>query len=127
MVGGGVAAVARVVAIVLVGAGIGSLASLAGLRPLAFAAGVVAILVGGVFVLATNQATWLPGSGASASAAASQRRGDEAGELLGNGYGVAVVVGLIGTGLVLGSAIDNATVGVVIGLWGLLMLLLVRR
>ena len=127
MVGGGVAAVARVVAIVLVGAGIGSLASLAGLRPLAFAAGVVAILVGGVFVLATNQATWLPGSGASASAAASQRRGDEAGELLGNGYGVAVVVGLIGTGLVLGSAIDNATVGVVIGLWGLLMLLVVRR
>ena len=127
MVGGGVAAVARVVAIVLVGAGIGSLASLADLRPLAFAAGVVAILVGGVFVLATNQATWLPGSGASASAAASQRRGDEAGELLGNSYGVAVVVGLIGTGLVLGSAIDNATVGVVIGLWGLLMLLLVRR
>jgi len=127
MAGSGLAAVARIVAIVLVGAGIGSLASLAGLRPLAFAAGVVAILVGGVFVLATNQATWLPGSGASASAAASQRRGDEAGELLGNGYGVAVVVGLIGTGLVLGSAIDNATVGVVIGLWGLLMLLVVRR
>ena len=127
MAGSGLAAVARIVAIVLVGAGIGSLASLAGLRPLAFAAGVVAILVGGVFVLATNQATWLPGSGASASAAASQRRGDEAGELLGNGYGVAVVVGLIGTGLVLGSAIDNATVGVVIGLWGLLMLLLIRR
>ena len=127
MAGSGLAAVARIVAIVLVGAGIGSLASLAGLRPLAFAAGVVAILVGGVFVLATNQATWLPGSGASASAAAAQRRGDEAGELLGNGYGVAVVVGLIGTGLVLGSAIDNATVGVVIGLWGLLMLLLVRR
>ena len=127
MAGSGLAAVARIVAIVLVGAGIGSLASLAGLRPLAFAAGVVAILVGGLFVLATNQATWLPGSGASASAAASQRRGDEAGELLGNGYGVAVVVGLIGTGLVLGSAIDNATVGVVIGLWGLLMLLVVRR
>ena len=127
MVGGGLASVARIVAIVLIGAGIGSLASLAGVRPLAFAVGTVGILVGGVFVLATNQATWLPGSGATASAAASDRGGDEAGELLGNGYGLAAVIGLLGAGLVLGSVIDNATVGLVVGLWGLLMLLLVRR
>jgi hypothetical protein len=123
--GSGLAAVARIVAIVLVGVGTAGLISLAGTPLIGFVLGVVAMFIGGVFVFATNLASWLPLSdptGRSGPSEASSSSG-----FLGLDYGIAVVVGLVGAGLVLGWALGDPAIAVVIGLWGLLMLLLVRR
>ena len=125
MVGSGLAAIGRIVAFVLVGAGIAGVASLAGTPQIAFLVGVAAMFIGGVFVFATNVASWLPLSdptGRSSPSDASSSSG-----FLGIDYGIAVVVGLVGAGLLLGWAIGDPVIAVVIGLWGLLMLLLVRR
>jgi hypothetical protein len=113
-------AIARIVAIVLIGAGIAGISSLAGVRQLGFVAGVIAIGVGGVIVLASNQVSWLPST---------QRNRDHvepAGGLFGRGYGAAAVVGLLGAGLVMGSAISSDTVLIVAGLAGLIALALLE-
>jgi hypothetical protein len=111
-------AIARVVAFVLVGAGIAGVASLAGVGQLGLFAGVIALGIGGVFVLVSNQASWLP----------LPRRVDDADEpvggLFGMSYGLAAVVGLLGGGLVIGSTIDSAAVLFVVGLAGLVALAL---
>jgi hypothetical protein len=125
MAGSGLAAIGRIVAIVLVGAGIAGLASLAGIQQIAFLLGVAAMFIGGVFVFATNLASWLPLSDPMGRPRSLE--GSSSSRFLGIDYGIAVIVGLVGAGLVLGWAIDNAAIAVVIGLWGLLMLLLVRR
>jgi hypothetical protein len=125
MAGSGLAAVGRIVAIVLVGVGIAGLATVAGSPQIAFLVGVAAMFIGGVFVFATNLASWLPLSDPTGRSGASDTSSSSG--FLGMDYGIAVIVGLVGAGLVLGWAIDNAAIGVVIGLWGLLMLLLLRR
>jgi hypothetical protein len=127
MSGGGLAALSRVVAIVLIGTGLAAIASLADVRQLAFLAGVIAIFIGGVFVLASNQATWLPTSRRAEPAPAPTDTANAPSGMLGVGYGIAVVVGLLGGGLLIGSAIDSPALGLILGLWGLAMLLLGRR
>ena len=111
-----VVAIARILAIVLVGAGMAGIASVAGARQVAFLAGVVAIGVGGVFVLASNQASWLPVIQRPATGSAEGT--ESASGLFGRGYGVAAVVGLLGTGLVIGSAIDVDVALLVAGVAG---------
>jgi hypothetical protein len=125
MVGSGLAAIGRIVAFVLVGAGIAGVASLAGTPQIAFLVGVAAMFIGGVFVFATNLASWLPLSDPTGRSSASDASASNG--FLGIDYGIAVVVGLVGAGLVLGWAIGDPVIAVVIGLWGLLMLLLIRR
>ena len=125
MAGRGLAAVGRIVAIVLVGVGIAGLASVAGSPQIAFLVGVAAMFIGGVFVFASNLASWLPSSDPTGRSGASDASSSSG--FLGMDYGMAVVAGLVGAGLVLGWAIGDPAIAVVIGLWGLLMLLLVRR
>jgi hypothetical protein len=104
--------------------GIAGVASLAGSPQMAFLVGVAAMFIGGVFVFATNLASWLPLSDPTGRSGPADARSSSGS--IGIDYGIAVVVGLVGAGLVLGWAIGDTVIAVVIGLWGLLMLL-VRR
>lgn len=123
MAGRAALTIARIVAVVLVGAGIAGLASLVDARQLAFVTGVIAIVVGGVFVGASNQASWMP---------LVQRYADPTDEvkigrgLLGTGYGVAAVGGLLGAGLLVGAMIDDPAVLISVGVAGLVVLTLLR-
>lgn len=124
MAGKAVVVIARMVAIVLAGAGIGGIASLLEARQLAFVAGVIAIALGGIFIGASNQASWLPMMQRRTSGATDHSEASRG--LFGTGYGLAAVVGLLGAGMLLGAAIDDAPVVIAVGIAGLVALALLR-
>lgn len=124
MVGGAVAAFARIVAIVLVGAGIAGLVALVEARPVALVIGVVAIAAGGLFIGASNQASWVPFVQRPSD---STYQAEERRALFGSSYGIAAVVGLLGAGLVVGALIETTTVLIGVGVGGLVALVLLRQ
>ncbi len=115
--------VARILSVVLVGVGGAGLLALLHAQESALYLGMVGVLLGGIFIGASNQALFLSFIFNVREPWTEDRRQEVRG-MLGSAYGGAGVLGLIGAGLVVGSALPNTIALLLAGVAGIAALLI---
>jgi hypothetical protein len=115
---------ARLAGIVFVGAGLAGVLALIGAQESALYLGMIGVLIGGAFIGLTNTVSWLPRIRLMGRPRTPEYR-EEVLSLFGSSYGIAACVGLVGLGLVIGSAVPNATALLIAGFAGLAAILIV--